>query len=229
MGLDRMVYAESNRRKRVWDGPSTSSVSDAATRVLNHDPLVLGSAGEKFRTIEGTPDLAHPWSITTTAKSLVREDYKFTARYSSLVKPNSRSNGFVEKAEETLRQLGLVDDPSLIWELTPWSWLIDWAANIGNSLVNAHTLSPLSGRHSVDYAYFTTCLTEVVEEEVVAVVTNGTGWPSRSYTVLRPRSYFSTVSKTRSRATPFGFGTQLGSISASQFAILVALGLARYR
>jgi hypothetical protein len=228
IGLDRMVYAESNRRKRAWDGPSTATVGAATDRVLSDNPIA-GATGETWRTISGSPDLAHPWNLTTTTKSLVREDYRFSARYSSLVKPNSRSNGFVEKAEDTLRQLGLVDDPSLVWELTPWSWLIDWAANIGNSIVNAHVYSPLSGRHSVDYAYFTTCLTEVNEEEIVSVNEYGTGWPTRSYTVVRPRSYFSTVSKNRSRATPFGFGTQLGSITTQQFAILVALGLARYR
>jgi hypothetical protein len=228
MGLDRMVYAESNRRKRMWDGPSTSAVTDVGERTFNWTPIPIGT-GEKFCATTGTPDLAHPCSYTMTTKSTVKEDYKFTARYSSLVKPNARSNGFVEKAEETLRQLGLIEDPSLVWELTPWSWLVDWAANIGNSLVNAHNLSPLSGRHSVDYAYFTTQLTEVREEEIKVFIKRTSGWAYNDSVVIRPKTYHSTVSRTRSRATPFGFGTQLGSISASQFAILVALGLARSR
>jgi hypothetical protein len=215
MNIDRMVYAESNRRKRIWDGPSTTSRLDNGLRSLSYDPIPAGT-GEKFKVTTGTPDLAHPIRTLSVTKSLVKEDYKFSARYSSLVKPNSRSIGFAEKAEETLRAIGLVDDPSLVWELTPWSWLIDWCANIGTSLVNAHTLSPLSGRHSVDYAYFTTQLTELVEEEISSIVVDDAGWVRNTHTVVRPRSYYSTVSRTRSRATPFGFGTQLGSISAQQ-------------
>jgi len=229
MGIDRMVYAESNRRKRMWDGPSTSSVSDYASQTATFNPVNIGGLGERYCvTVGDRSDSISPARYDSTVKSTVKEDYKFTARYSSLVKPNARSNGFVERAEETLRQLGLVDDPSILWELTPWSWLVDWASNIGASINNAHTLSPLSGRHSVDYAYFTTQLVESRVETITKQTLLSYSQYNRSR-VIRPSSDFTTVSRTRSRATPFGFGTQLGSISAAQFAILVALGLARYR
>jgi hypothetical protein len=228
MGIDRMVYAESNRRKRMWDGPSVSSVNDIGTRTLQ--PYAISGTGEKWQVRDGDQsDILAPTTFQSRHKSTVREDYAFSARYSALVKANMRSNGFVERAEETLRQLGLVDDPSLMWELTPWSWLVDWATNIGTSLVNAHTLSPISGRHSVDYAYFTTQLTESFEEHVLSVNPPHWSWTYARHVVRRPQSTFTTVSRTRTRATPFGFGTQLGSISAQQFAILAALGLARYR
>ncbi len=232
IGLDRMVYAESNRRKRRWDGPSTSVTRTLLDQTLSNEPL-SGGSGERFQvtTSPGNfgADMTHPVTVDTTATVLRKEDYNFTARYSSLVKPNARSNGFVERAEDTLRQLGLVDDPSVLWELTPWSWLIDWAANIGESIVNAHTYSPLSGRHSVDYAYFTTQLTEVMDGSVDRLIKQTNPyWANRSV-VVRPKAYYSTVTRTRDRATPFGFGTQLGDISNSQFAILVALGLARRR
>jgi len=164
---------------------------------------------------------------TIRTNTLVKEDYRFSSRYSSLVKPNRRSKGFVEKAEEVLRQLGLVDDPTLLWELTPWSWLVDWAANIGNDLVNAHVYSPQSGKHAIDYAYFTTQLTESITYELVKL---GNPFYADSWqSVVRPNGMHNTRQRTRERATPFGFGTQLGSLNASQFAILVALGLARAR
>jgi hypothetical protein len=194
-------------------------------------PLSGGTSGVLFQRVSGSGDYSPSVTLDTTATVLRKEDYKFSARYSSLVRPSLTSNGFVEKAEETLRQLGLVDDPSILWELTPWSWLVDWCTNIGTSLVNAHKLSPLSGRHSVDYAYFTTQTTEVLDKQLVRL--NKTDWTQYGFTndsvAIQPKGYFATTSRTRSRATPFGFGTQLGDISSTQFAILVALGLARVR
>lgn len=156
------------------------------------------------------------------------EDYRYSSRYSAIAKPNNRSNGFVDRAEEILRSLGLIDDPTLVWELIPWSWLVDWCTNIGNSLTNAHVYSPLNGKHAVDYAYVTTQFTKTVEVQVDSFVKQ---WNNTNviteFTPLRKKGYSVSVARTRDRATPFGFGTQLASISAGQFAILVALGLAK--
>jgi hypothetical protein len=224
LALDRMVYSESNRRKRGWDGPSTK-VGGIASIPLGDNPYTLDSRfkGWDLRGTFNVP-LVNPVYDTGV---LVKEDYRFSSRYSSLVKPNSKSNGFAQRAEEVLRQIGLMDDPTLLWEVLPWSWLVDWAANIGNNLVNAHTYSPVTGRHAIDYAYFTTQLTEHCTWDFVrpgTVVSR-----TRTWKAVKPNGFHTTVQKTRERATPFGFGTQLGSLSASQFAILTALGLARAR
>ena len=228
IGLDRMVYSESNRRHRYWAGPSATTVVEQAN--VAHVSSPFSGGGENFQVSSGTPNVGNPgtWSIRTS--DFISEDYKFSSRYSALVKPNHTSVGFVERAEEVLRQLGLVDDPTILWELTPWSWLVDWAANIGNSISNAHTLSPISGRHAVDYAYLTTQLTRVMEETPVAFNSYGSYFTGRfNYRLDTPKGYHSTVSRVRDRATPFGFGTQLGSLTSPQYAILVALGLARTR
>jgi hypothetical protein len=230
ISLDRMVYSESNRRHRAWDGPSESTVIDHASVGHVARPYNTGgTTGERFQTISGTPDVGNPGTWSVHCKTLVKEDYRFSSRFSALVKPNSASVGFVERAEEVLRQLGLVDDPTILWELTPFSWLVDWVANIGNSITNAHILSPLSGRHAVDYAYFTTQLTRVVEEELVQFTSAADWFVTFDYSVRDPLGYHSSTSRVRDRATPFGFGTQLGSLNASQYAILIALGLARVR
>ena len=229
IGLDRMVYSESNRRHRAWDGPSESSVNDHANIGHVAQPYNTGGFGERFQTISGSPNVGNPGRWNVRASTLVKEDYRFSSRFSALVKPNSKSVGFVERAEEVLRQLGLVDDPTILWELTPFSWLVDWVANIGNSITNAHILSPLSGRHAVDYAYFTTQLTRVVEESPFGFDSARDWFVTFEYAMPTPKGYHSSVSRVRDRATPFGFGTQLGSLNASQYAILIALGLARVR
>jgi len=221
IGLDRIVYAETNRRKRMWDGPSNktdvSLTMSFGGGAFSTADLYQGPISSKYFAIN---------QADVNRSILIKEDYAFSSRYSSLVKPNSRSNGFVQKAEEILRQVGLVDDPTLLWELLPWSWLVDWVTNIGNDIVNADTYSPQKGKYAIDYAYFTTQLTEHATWDVNKLLPRSNKFNA---VVSRPHGFYTTSQRTRERATPFGFGTQLGSISASQFAILVALGMARAR
>jgi hypothetical protein len=112
--------------------------------------------------------------------------------------------------------------------MLPWSWLVDWVANIGKDIVNAHTYSPYKGKYAIDYAYFTTQLTEHASWDITRL-TPPTGGGRQYVDVKTPHGFYTTVQRTRERATPFGFGTQLGSLSANQFAILVALGMAKAR
>jgi hypothetical protein len=220
--LDRMVYSETTRRKRQWDGPYRT--------VTTTDSRLIGNVGRGYpyydstRVSTGSP----PPYIGDASIEYVRfqkEDYAFSSKYSSLAKPNSKNIGFAEQAEETLRRLGLVtDDPRIFWELTSWSWLVDWALTIGASITNASLYSPSKGKYNVDYAYLTTQLTE----RTTARATLRGSTLQRSCRVLSDGLVISNT-RTRDRATPFGFGTQMASLSSSQFAILVALGLARAR
>jgi hypothetical protein len=224
LAIDRMVYSESNRRQRRWDGPSVTTLGRSAFS-FGDNPYTLDAT---FRGWDNRGTYLTPLiSPIFDTKVLVKEDYAFSSRYSALVKPTSRSNKYAERADEVLRQLGLADDPTLLWEILPWSWLVDWAANIGNDLVNAHTYSPITGRHAVDYAYFTTQLSELQEWNFSSPGTVGTR--TKKWSMVRPNGFHNTRQRVRERATPFGFGTQLGSLSGSQFAILTALGLARAR
>lgn len=112
---------------------------------------------------------------------------------------------------------GGIPTPELVWELMPWSWLIDWFSNAGDVISNmslnaAENLVVLYG-----YAM-------------------GNSWTEESYsaqTVLRQgQSIYTTLHlrkevKARIRASPFGFGLDLPDLSARQLAILAALGLSR--
>lgn len=222
--IDRMVYSETNRRKRSFDGPSKTVTKKTELGAQQHfNGHNLG--GHQFVQLPATYS---GLQFTTDQTTVYSENYRFSSRYSAIAKPTLRSNGFADKAEEVLGQLGLIDDPTLVWNLVPWSWLVDWCLNLSASITNAHVYSPLRGKHAVDYAYLTSQLTTVNEERLVSVRKTAT---TGSYTFypLNRRGYSVGVSRTRDRATPFGFGTQLGSLSGTQFAILVALGLARSR
>jgi hypothetical protein len=225
MTLERAIYYESFRRKRAWDGPSIEEYSDV-------DIVSISSTGRMFGNYShgGTGTSTDKGASITfrrnTRWTLRSENYRFTSRYTGLAKPTLRANRHTDAALDIVQRIGLVDDPRVLWDLMPWSWLVDWFTTMGASVSNASRYSPSRGKYAIDYAYLTTKHT-VSEKlslgEYQKVVEN------LSWQIDRANALATSVSLWRDRATPFGFGTQMGSINASQFAILVALGLAQSR
>lgn len=114
---------------------------------------------------------------------------------------------------------GAVPSPELLWELMPWSWLIDWAANVG-SVVGNLSDSLLYGT-TASYAYIMRTYLEQVSSQVDVYLKDvGTVGIARKA---------ERVSKARSEASPFGFGLTGADFSAWQLSILAALGLSRLK
>lgn len=227
MTLERAIYYESYRRKRAWEGPSLRQ-SDLITNVsLNSSSLVYGQSTLPEQGDFVPPSGGYGAVYSATSVRVVHEDYRFTSKYTGLAKAPRRAESFSEIALEVITRMGLVDDPTLLWELTPWSWLVDWFSTMGSSIANASIYSPSKGKYDVDYAYLTTKYSDSTTGSLLRL---NSGLAAQSkISVLQPTSFVGSVTKWRDRATPFGFGTQLGSITASQFAILVALGFAKHR
>jgi hypothetical protein len=121
-------------------------------------------------------------------------------------------------AREANRLLGLRPDPELLWELAPWSWLVDWFFDVGALLGNfsSYAFDGLVWK----YAY----LMEHVVDKTTYVLRDhrmfdGTSPPCRAVSTRE--------SKVRTTATPFGFGLSLDSFTLRQWAILAALGISR--
>lgn len=118
---------------------------------------------------------------------------------------------------------------STLWELAPWSWLLDWAVKIGDS-ISSNELAT-SNRVVTNYAY-AMCETEVVESYVARNMRINSA-NSSTLTYNGPSTYAHShrlVSKRRIRANPFGFNPVTSSITQSgQWAILGALAAAKQR
>ncbi len=130
--------------------------------------------------------------------------------------------------EDYLRLLLAVPSPATVYELLPWSWLLDWFANLGDIVQQAFGSGV--GEYTMDYCYL--MRKRVVREYYVANSINRRGLytPQGNKYALQQRGASCVVTSTtkeRVAATPFGFGLTLGSLSASQVAILTALGLSR--
>jgi hypothetical protein len=116
---------------------------------------------------------------------------------------------------------GLRPNLSLLYELTPWSWLIDWFSNTGdvisnmteNSAENLVTEYNTVQCHSHQFDHFMVTGTTKTSATGVAgfSVSTKTGWES----------------KQRVLGSPFGLGLADTPLSVRQLAILGALGLTK--
>jgi len=108
--------------------------------------------------------------------------------------------------------LGARLTPDTLWELSPWSWAIDWFSNTGDLM---HNISQLGNDGLVlQYGY------AMAERSV---------FTHKTATFSNARMERSTLKKLCKRlpASPFGFDAQLSSLSEKQLAILAAVGLSR--
>jgi len=109
---------------------------------------------------------------------------------------------------------------STIWELAPWSWLSDWFFDSGTFVKNLTSLT----NDSLVLRYGYIMRTNSVERN--RLVTGLAPKPGGSVPE-RCHTKYLTVQKTRTKATPYGFGLNPNSFSIRQWAILGALGMTR--
>ena len=133
--------------------------------------------------------------------------------------------GFGSDADQLF---GLTLTPDVLWELTPWSWAVDWFSNAGE-VVNNVTNIGLAGL-VLRYGY--------MMEESIERITATVG-PSSFYTengkkeIVRGNMTSSAscgvevVTKRRIPASPFGFSIGWEGLSPTQLAITAALGITK--
>lgn len=108
--------------------------------------------------------------------------------------------------------LGIDIDPETLWNLTPWSWAVDYFGTTGDLM---HNISAL-GRDGLVMSYgFIMCHTR---KETIREGRNTAGW----ITSKREEEF-----KTRRVASPYGFGVDSDGLTSKQVAVLAALGLSR--
>lgn len=141
-----------------------------------------------------------------------------------------KSLGFGSEADAIF---GLNLTPDVLWNLTPWSWAVDWFTNAGDVIHNVSSFATagLVMRYGymmeeTSYTYYTRYGANLFKH-----VTN-----SPSVSVLAKTSAqrmgggscgIQTIRKSRCPANPFGFGVAWEGLSPTQLAITAALGITR--
>lgn len=146
--------------------------------------------------------------------------YWFSAAYMTFTHDPGAKSAIdrLESLEQDLyRVYGIRITPDVIWNLLPWSWLVDWVTNVGDVVHNVSVLS--RGDVIMPYAY-AMCTHSISDKWVTEPVQGVCGPMSQVFT---------TTHKRRLRASPFGFGQTPADFSARQWAILGALGITNVR
>jgi hypothetical protein len=175
-------------------------------------------------------------AVTSSFPAPVRKDVNrkiwFVAKYRFYI-PELSSNQVNLRDFSRLQTelLGLALDPTILYKVTPWSWLVDWFTSSGAVVQNIY----LRARYHVvaEYAYVmcSESLTYVAPGHVT--VHTGRYGPATGYVWTGGDRRLNGVTQTkyefrqREVANPYGFGITFASLSAYQWSILAALGLSR--
>ncbi len=145
----------------------------------------------------------------------------FSAAYKYYVPVGDQKTAAAARQALKLRtKYGLDVDPALLWELTPWSWFVDWFVPVGKTLEAFSDL--VLGNTALPWAY--------ISEHYV--VRDTYTRPGASMVGSSPSSVGSLVVKydykRRIPASPFGFQIAgWDGFTPKQLAILAALGVTR--
>jgi hypothetical protein len=115
--------------------------------------------------------------------------------------------------------LGISLTPDSVWNLAPWSWAVDWFGS-ANSVFRNWTNWAIDGQ-VLKYGY----MMEHTIAKYTYTFVGDTGFQAGD---ARPIDVV-LVSETKKRlqATPYGFGLSWDDFTATQWAIVTALGLTR--
>lgn len=180
------------------------------------DPRAYLTAGN------GSPLSSYAYQIAHGEQRKVvktERSYRFSGAFMyKAADAEDRIDYLERKIQEANHLIGIAPTPEVIWDTLPWSWFLDWFANIGDVVSNVSSM--LVDDLVVAWGY----LTEVIRVETQithrgAVMNDGSSGMA-SITLEYE-------SKRRVRATPFGFGFDMTTLSSRQWAILASLGLSQ--
>jgi hypothetical protein len=119
------------------------------------------------------------------------------------------------------RLYGLTPSPAVVYNMIPWTWLVDWFANVGDLIENLD--GGVADRLASDYFYIMRTWEKRVTKEVTG---HFRGIDGQNVTATAT-AHRTRTRKSRLRGHPFGFGPNNTPLSAMQLSILGALGLSR--
>ncbi len=193
----------------------------------NVSPIVTVGPSQSTDLYAGGQGGAQPFPILKTYQRRIWFAAKYRYYIPELAK-DPRSNSPIS-GSLTAFLLGLSPDPSIIYKVMPWSWLLDWFVPVGSALSNVYNMS----RYHVVNEYAYVMCSEDYTYQAPGHIVMHSGKLSPLFQWVDPDWTFSGVSRTeyqfrqREVANPFGFGVTFASLSAYQWSILAALGLSR--
>jgi len=197
------------RRKYAFPETRSSSISVVSTNVSVY-ANATGQIADVLNTNKG--------SLVKSREETQRQWFSGAFTY-FLPKGTSTRQSMARHVQEAKKLLGLSLTPDTVWNLTPWSWMVDWFSNAGDVISNISDV--LIDGLVLRYGYM---MEHTLTSETYTFV-GPTGY--QSLTQRPPSVTLHREVKKRVKATPYGFGLTWSSFTARQLAILSALGITR--
>lgn len=156
------------------------------------------------------------YGLLTRTETRTRKAW-FSGCYTYHLDPRTTMLGKMKGAADEANKLyGVEPNLATLWNLEPWSWLVDYELNLGDVI---HNLSYI-GKDGLVLVYgYLMCTDEIKVERTLTGIRFASGSPGPI------TDTFTTTVKQRIKATPYGFGLNPNGFSAGQWANLAALGL----
>jgi len=219
-------------RKIYLDRLKQEANAQVRRKVLVYDTSSIverGQVGSGLPLMQSTPGFLSPAAsfYSQGGRTLATDTYRQRCWLSSAFEYVLWDMDTLLDRQENLLQridhlLGIGITPDTVYQLTRWSWLLDWVSNFGSVVRNFTAFCNLDDRLTMKYAY--------VMHTTYAQRTFVFSGAVLRANVTAPTSvtqYSSMTKKERHRASPFGFGLNVSGFSSKQWAILGALGLSR--
>lgn len=208
--LNQYHRDEGRNVRRQFDFPidhESNSVTLASSGAVPH------AAG--FNSIETNAQLGS-WSKHLSYSRTSRKWFSGAFTYGLPSQSDSwrRALGFGTDADKLY---GIALSPDTVWELSPWSWAVDWFSNTGD-VINNITNFELAGQ-VMRYGYM---MEESIYSITVSMKQQSPGYNGKLPSVSLTEEH---RSKVRRPANPFGFGLSLPDLSPTQILITAALGI----
>jgi hypothetical protein len=204
--------------KRLQDPALRSSIRHVLGEEHRVRKTIDKDSSTTTRTLSGTEMTSIEGLTQATGSQTVTSKYRIWSSCSFVYFQANRLDRLITELDERLGGLGVFPTAIDFWNLTAWSWLVDWFVNFNHVITNLSYLGR-NGLH-LQRGYLMAHY-EYREESRVSGLIWGT--PATTVGVLHQER------KYRIAASPFGFGYTWKDFSPFQLSILGALGVSRLR
>jgi hypothetical protein len=170
----------------------------------------------------GEPVLVSPFYVQQgklTKSSTTKSQLWFSGAYTYYLPKVDTFVGRLAEAEALESHLyGLRVTPDLLYKLAPWSWALDWVTNTGDIIHNWSAFANDGLVMQWGYVMETKTVTDTYVLSDLRYINN----PPLTLTQVLVQE-----TKTRRKATPYGFGLNTSGFTPKQWSIIAALGISR--
>jgi len=197
------------RRQRSWDPITTQQ----PVRTFANRSLAWVVSASYFEPS------ASKRSGTLELREGTETQFSFSAAYTYYLDTGGDFFTDIKRFEQLANKLlGTRITPEVLWELVPFSWLVDWVASTGTFVSN---YSSFNGDELVlKYGYVMRQQKHWQQWSLPGLTIGG----KNLGTIVNATT---SVRKSRRRSTPYGFGLNPNTFTGAQWAILAALGMTK--